>query len=170
MKKALSPILASVVAAVLAVTSMSVSMPINAHAEDGTPSVTAFATADDLRNANNFTLHTDNGSGVARKVNFGKNSERETVKTWYIAGADSDGSLILMCDPENQLDTRAFNEIGEAEYALSDIREYLIGEGISNHFTTQEQGLMKNPILSTYGSDETSDNLYLASGGSLMIL
>lgn len=68
MKKALSPILASVVAAVLAVTSMSVSMPINAHAEEGTPSVTAFATADDLRNANNFTLHTDNGSGVARKV------------------------------------------------------------------------------------------------------
>ena len=44
MKKALSPMLASVVAAVLAVTSMSVSMPINAHAEEGTPSVTAFAT------------------------------------------------------------------------------------------------------------------------------
>lgn len=60
---------------------MAVSMPINAHAEEGTPSVTAFATADDLRNANNFTLHTDNGFGVARKVYFGKNSASETVKT-----------------------------------------------------------------------------------------
>lgn len=166
MKKALSSILASVVAAVLAVTSMSVSMPINAHAEDGTPSVTAFATADDLRNANNFTLHTDNGFGVARKVYFGMNSERDTVKTWYIAGADSDGSLILMCDPANPLVKRVFHTSAYGiQYASSDIREYLIGEGISNHFTTQERGLMKNPTLSTYDSADTADELYLASGG-----
>ena len=164
MKKALSPILASVAAAVLAVTSMAVSMPINAHAEDGTPSVTAFATANDLRNANNFTLHTDNGSGVAQKVYFGKNSTSGTVKTWYIAGADSDGSLILMCDPAKPLGSQVFHTSEETPYAFSAIRNYLNEHGLSDHFTTEEQGLMKNPTLSTDGSDSTSDKLYLASG------
>ena len=158
MKKALSPILASVVAAVLAVTSMSVSMPINAHAEEGTPSVTAFATANDLRNADNFTLHTDNGSGVAQKVKFGDD------KTWYIAGADSDGSLILMCDPAKPLGMRAFQVSGAESYANSDIEKYLRVDALA-FFTTKEQALMKNPTLSTYGSVDTSDKLYLASGG-----
>ena len=165
MKKALSPILASVVAAVLAVTSMSVSMPINAHAEEGTPSVTAFATADDLRNANNFTLHTDNGSGVAQKVYFGKDSTSGTAKTWYIAGADSDGSLILMCDPANPLGSQVFDTSEGTPYASSNIYYYLSGAALAN-FNTVEKDLMKNPTLSADGSAPTSEKLYLASGSN----
>ena len=104
-------------------------------------------------------MHTDNGSGVAQTVKFGNG------KTWYIAGADSDGSLILMCDPANPLCSQVFHTSEETPYAFSAIRDYLNEHGLNDHFINEEQGLMKNPTLSTYWSDDTADKLYLASGG-----
>ena len=49
-----------------------------------TPSITAYATAEQLKDANNFTLCRDYGNGVAQKVNFGTNGS--SAQTWYIAG------------------------------------------------------------------------------------
>lgn len=59
-------------------------------------SVTAFATPEQLMSSDNFALHTDY-TGVAQKVYFGTNGERQ--QTWYIAGSDAADSIVLLCDP-----------------------------------------------------------------------
>ncbi len=60
------------------------------------PSVTAFATPEQLMSSYNFALHTDY-AGVAQKVYFGINGESQ--QTWYIAGSDAADSIVLLCDP-----------------------------------------------------------------------
>lgn len=160
MKKMIKKILGVLMATVLSAASMVVSMPLHAFAAEAPqlPSINKFASPDDLKNANNFTLHSDNGSGSAQKVNFGAG------KTWYIAGADSDGSLILMCDPTNAFPSKAFHSNGTTtKYSDSEIISYLRGTALDN-FTSQEQDLMKNPSIDTPGSDTTSEKLYLGSG------
>jgi len=123
------------------------------------PNVTAFATKAELVNPDNFTLHKDNGSGVAEKVNFGNG------KTWYIAGADKDGSLVLMCDSLNMFDYRVFLaeenydsttyinnekyediEVYANHYGASDIRKYLNGDAL-NEFTDKEKLLITAPVV-----------------------
>lgn len=159
MKKMIKKILGVLMATVLSAASMVVSMPLHAFAAEAPqlPSINKFASPDDLKNANNFTLHSGNGSGSAQKVNFGNG------KIWYIAGTDSDGSLILMCDPTNPLTGMVFHSGGSTIYSDSDVISYLRGTALSN-FTSQEQDLMKNPSLNTPGSAPTSDKLYLGSG------
>ena len=125
------------------------------------PSVTKFATPSEFVDANIFTLHTDNGNGVAQKVNFGNG------KTWYIAGEDGDGSLVLMCDPANSLGSKEF-DYSENSYEDSVIRAFLQGKALDN-FTDEEKALMSSPTVYTgeWGSVDvytTSDELYLAYG------
>ena len=92
---------------VLAVLSMVLTLLIlsafTTEAEAGTgsvaqaPSVTKFAEKSKLVDANNFALYKeDTDTCVAQKVNFGKNDEK--AQTWYIAGQDTDGSLVLVFD------------------------------------------------------------------------
>jgi len=78
---------------------------LTASAEESSataPSVTAFATPEQLMSSDNFALHTDY-SGVPQKVYFGMNGESQQI--WYIAGGedhDGDGkkdSIVLLCDP-----------------------------------------------------------------------
>lgn len=159
MKKMIKKILGVLMATVLSAASMVVSMPLHAFAAEAPqlPSIKNFASPDDLKNANNFTLHSGNGSGSAQKVKFGNG------RIWYIAGTDSDGSLILMCDPTNPLTSMVFHSGWSTIYSDSDVISYLRGIALSN-FTSQEQDLMKNPSLNTPGSATTSDKLYLGSG------
>lgn len=150
------------------------------------PSVTAFATVDDLKDASKFALYKESADSkaVAQKVNFCSR------KTWYIAGADTDGSLVLICDPTTWLGIRAFlaegnyniathinnsqydgKDVFANHYGASDIRGYLNGEAL-NLFSTAEKGMMVEPTIYTYDiknecAYSTSDKLYLAYGNYL---
>ena len=157
MRNILKKVCSVTLATVVSISGMIVSIPINVYAAEAPklPSVEKFASPDDLKNANNFTLHTSNGSGSAQKVSFGN-------ARWYIAGADSDGSLILMSTP-GVYGSKAFHSDGETNtYSDSAIRGYLNDNVLSN-FTPQEKELMKNPSINTTGSATTSDKLHLAS-------
>ena len=66
------------------------------------PSVTAFATPEQLMSSDNFALHSDY-KGVAQKVYFGKNGDSK--QTWYIAGSDADNSIVLLGDPALPMET-----------------------------------------------------------------
>ena len=150
-------------ATMLLASCMFVSLPEAVYAGSQLPSVTRFATPADLVNPNKFTLHTGNGKGVAQKVNFGH-------VPCYIAGKDSDGSLVLMCAPANPLFDNQFN-YDDNRYKGSDIEAYLKNNssGALSYFTDAEVALMISPTVytNTCDSDEiddTSDKLYLAYG------
>lgn len=158
-----------------------------------TPSITAYATAEQLKDADNFTLCTDYGNGVAQKVNFGTNGS--SAQTWYIAGYEEyTKSLVMMCDPKSPLtympflaqskcdygdDGKCYNNSCEGDrkyannYGASDLRAYLTGDALNN-FTTAEQEL----IVNTYNFDnienieskyEIDDKLYAAANGQVDI-
>lgn len=160
-----------------------------------TPSITAYATAEQLKDANNFTLCIENGEGVAQKVNFGTNGS--SAQTWYIAGYDEYAtSLVMMCDPVRPLtympfldrskcdwgdDGKCYNNSCEGDrkyannYGASDLRAYLTGDALNN-FTTAEQGLMVNfeyfydagdPARYSASIYELNDKLYAAANGEL---
>ena len=159
-----------------------------------TPSITAYATAEQLRDANNFTLCTDYGNGVAQKVNFGTNGS--SAQTWYIAGYDKNAtSLVMMCDPERPLtnmpflakgkyyygdDEKYYNNSCEDDrkyannYGASDLRAYLTGDALNN-FTSAEQDLMVNfeyfydagdPANNLASIYELNDKLYAAAAAN----
>lgn len=187
-KRLITRIASAAMATVLSVTGMILSMPVNAYAaeEPKLPSVTTFATPDQLKDTNNFAMYSKNlrRTGVAQKVNFGNGI------TWYIAGADTDGSLVLMCQPFGDVfctmrfsfsigGKRQYNgkEVYVNHYGASDVRIYLTGSDEQNgdgdyaleKFTTAEQALMKETTVYTYDmeNDEiysTSDKLYLPYG------
>ena len=187
-KKLLKSILRVTLVTVLSVSSMILSTPLSVYAdaepEPQLPSVTKFALPEDLKDANNFALR-KNGSAVAQKVNFGN----EIV--WYIAGKDTDDSLVLICEPKKQyFGTHAFLEktkykyydlntyinvskfenkdVYANHYGASDIRNYLLGEAIKK-FSSAEQALMINTTvgnrdIKNRDSYSTLDKLYLADG------
>lgn len=160
-----------------------------------TPSITAYATAEQLKDANNFTLCTDYGNGVAQKVNFGTNGS--SAQTWYIAGYDEGTkSLVMMCDPKRPLtsmpflaegkyyygeDGKCYNNSCEGDrkyannYGASDLRAYLTGDALNN-FTSAEQDLMVNfryfydagnPADNLASFYELNDKLYAAANGKV---
>lgn len=153
-----------------------------------TPSVTAYATAEQLKNANNFTLHTVNGTGVAQKVNFGTNGT--SAQTWYIAGyEDGTKSLVMMCNPEKPFATNkvfqwytsnitsgiqgtytdtAPSEVYANHYGCSVLRAYLTADALNN-FSESEKTLMQNATVYTNDTKNgvtysTADKLYAAYG------
>jgi len=185
-KKGMSVLLA--LALVLSVIGLTGAGVQTVQAVTNEPSVTKFATKDQLTNANNFALHTSRGSGVAQKVYFGKNPDGQ-VQTWYIAGYDNNG-LVLMCDPEKPFGSdQKFHEndsernytVGQGDYAdgspttvlsnhygSSDFRTYLTQTALDK-FTETEKGLMKNTTVYTKDLKNnkiysTSDKLYGAYG------
>ena len=127
------------------------SASVSAYADENAmlPSVTAFATPGELGNPNNFTLHPDNGSGVAQKVHFGPNP---SWNFWYIAGKNADGTLVLMCDPQTPIKmSYQFNESGNGNrYEGSKLQTYLTGEAL-DIFTDEEKGLMADSAIWTEG-------------------
>jgi len=127
-----------------------------------------------------FSLDSD--SSIAGKVNFGKRTD--TVKddnnediqvtssqTWYIAGKNADGTLVLMCDLEKPMKTgQKFNsstsngiydgsEVYANHYGASDLRTYLTSdEGALSNFTSAEQSMMAD--TSIYTNDIKNSNTY----------
>lgn len=153
-----------------------------------TPSVTAYATAEQLKDANNFTLHTENSNGVAQKVNFGTNGT--SAQTWYIAGyEEGTTSLVMMCDPEKPFATdivfqsgtnnitsgiqgtytdTAPTEVYANHYGCSALRAYLTADALDN-FSESEKNLMQNATVYTNDTKKgvtysTEDKLYAAYG------
>ena len=145
------------------------------------PSITTFATETDLTDQDKFTLYRADGVrediGKAQKVYFGKD------KSWYIAGKDTDDSLVLMCDPETPFGEKAFiaedkynsdyinnetyedKEVYANHYGASDLRAYLNGEAL-DVFTEKEKEQIKAPVIYTEDKKNnciyaTADKLYL---------
>ena len=122
------------------------------------PSADAFATPAELKDANNFTLYSEYGSGKAQKVKF------TNYYYWYIAGADRDGSLVLMCNPSDPLSNRTFDDNENmTRYSESGIRSSLDSFVTGGSFTSEEQALMNGPTIYT-NAGSTADKLYLAYG------
>ena len=165
------------------------------NAEENTSvstSVTTFATPDQLVSSDNFALHGDY-TGVAQKVNFGKNGSSQ--QTWYIAGSDADNSIVLLCDPAKPMSTTAMFEnddtnnktyvagwgnyepaLGEGtevypnHYGASDLRVTLKTlETNTSVFTLSEQSMMQETMIYTNdiknsSTYSTTDRLYAAYG------
>lgn len=117
--------------------------------------------------------------GREQKVYFGKDiGEYTGAQSWYIAGKNSDGTLVLMCDinmplRSSQVFLKNYYARGENgiwvfyyddtvqnyanDYEVSDIRKYLISnileDGVTQgplaKFTTREQELMCSPNIYT---------------------
>jgi len=157
------------------------------------PSVTAYATTKQLKDANYFTLSDENGTGAVQKVYFG--SRGTGKQTWYIAGYDAEtSSLILLCDPSKPLlsnlafDTttggKAFKTewgckydantylamVDSNHYGGSSIRQKLLKRIVNTAvFTTAEQGRLKSVKVYTMDGDmgyTVTDKAYLPAYSS----
>ena len=163
-------------------------MPLNAmevKAAEGTqPSVTAYATKDQLMTA--FTPDSNGTATTVGKLVFGKNSS-EAPQEWYILGKDTgvsgDNTIIFAASPIAT--NREFNSdtsdktydsttVYANHYGASDLREALKGmaDGSdTSYFTPAEQGLMNATTVTTNdtkngGTYTTTDKLYaLAADG-----
>lgn len=159
--------------------------------DDNTLNVTAYATAEQLKDNANFALSASY-SGTAKKVAFGQDGSGNT-QYWYIAGADPDtqanGGLVLLAETplvKEKFQTIAstiYNEKIEGtyegaktqavfpnHYGSSNVRDILQGlEKDSKYFSVAEQDLMQETTVFTYdrknnSTYSTTDKLYLAYG------
>lgn len=164
---------------------------LTASAEESSataPSVTAFATPEQLMSSDNFALHSDTGSGVAQKVYFGTNGSNK--QTWYIAGSDADNSIVLLCDSRLPLATgkvfedstanktyddnwgctydSAPSEVYSNHYGASDFRLTTLKGLETGAFTETEQSMMLETTVYTNDRTDsnysTTDTLYAAYG------
>lgn len=159
--------------------------------DDNTLNMTAYATAEQLKDNANFAL-SSSYNGVAKKVAFGQDGSGNT-QYWYIAGADPDtetnGGLVLLA--ETPLAKEKFQTIASTiyndkiegtyegaktqavfpnHYGSSTVRDVLQSlEKDSKYFSTAEQDLMQETTVFTYdrknnSTYSTTDKLYLAHG------
>ncbi len=169
---------------------LSVTMKAKAK-DDNTLNMTAYATAEQLKDNANFAL-SSSYNGVAKKVAFGQDGSGNT-QYWYIAGADPDtetnGGLVLLA--ETPLAKEKFQTIASTiyndkiegtyegaktqavfpnHYGSSTVRDVLQSlEKDSKYFSTAEQDLMQETTVFTYdrknnSTYSTTDKLYLAHG------
>ena len=156
------------------------------------PSVTAFATKDQLMTAFNPDSN-GNATTIGRLV-FGKKSDGTTAQEWYILGADSgvtrDNTIIFAASPiatnqvfNSSISNKTFDssfgvyasnpsEVFANHYGASDLRVALQGMATNiSYFTTAEQGLMNPTTVTTKDTMNsatytTTDKLYaLAADG-----
>lgn len=159
--------------------------------DDNTLNVTAYATAEQLKDNANFALSASY-KGTAKKVAFGQDGSGNT-QYWYIAGADPDtktnGGLVLLAETplaKEKFQTIAstiYNEKIEGtyegaktqavfpnHYGSSNVRDILQSlEKDSKYFSAAEQDLMQETTIFTYdrknnSTYSTTDKLYLAHG------
>lgn len=153
------------------------------------PSKAQFATQAEL-----LTLFDLDGStpATAQKVYFGQ-SLISTEQTWYIAGTDTNGGLVLMCDAARPLTYQQFvnngdirdkvydggwgctyqnnpSEVYSNHYGASNLRVWLKGAEVnSNYFSLEEQTKMQTTTITTNDTKNnttytTTDKLYAAYG------
>lgn len=194
-KKGMALVLSLVMAAGLVPAMSGGANTVQAATGSGTePSVTAFATKDQLMTA--FTPDANGTATTKGKLVFGKNSDGN-LQEWYILGADSgvsggkDNTIIFAASPiatnqmfnSNLISNKPFDssfgvyasnpsEVFENHYGASDLRVALQGMATNiSYFTKVEQGLMNPTTVTTKdkmnsATYTTTDKLYaLAADG-----
>ena len=192
-KKGMALVLSLVMAAGLVPAMPGGADTVQAATGTGTePSVTAFATKDQLMTA--FNPDSNGNATTIGRLLFGKNSSGN-AQEWYILGADSgvtgDNTIIFAASPiatkkafENDWQryktydssfgvyTSNPTDVSPNHYGASDLRAVLKGmTGGSNtsYFTTAEQGLMNLTTVTTKDEKNnvtytTTDKLYALQG------
>ncbi|MDD6042540.1 MAG: DUF6273 domain-containing protein, partial [Eubacteriaceae bacterium] len=160
----------------------------------GTPSVTAYATKEQLKDGT-FAPNANGTANNIGKLVFGKKSDGTTPQEWYILGKDDgvtgDNTIIFASDPmgsnskfNSDTSDKTYNysagtgygdtdgsiEVYANHYGASDLRAALQGMETSN-FTEAEQNLMNDTTVTTNDTMNsttytTTDKLYaLAADG-----
>jgi hypothetical protein len=142
----------------------------SADTSTNSPSVTKFATPEQLVDSSNFSLYREANaetSAVAQKVYFGTNEGK--AQGWYIAGAeDSNGDgntdLVLVCDALNPLEKRIFNSgTDEVSYTGENTGTYVNGETpetvYTNHYGTSEIRAYLNSLVGSTSSLFTASQI-----------
>lgn len=156
---------------------------VQAATGEGTqPSVTAFATKDQLM-GDTFKPDADGNATTIGKLVFGKKSDGTTAQEWYILGKDTgvsgDNTIIFAASPiatgqkfNSNTNSKIYNyeanagygdnlgniEVYPNHYGASDLRVALQGMATNtSYFTTAEQGLM-NPTTVTTKDTKNKDS------------
>ena len=158
------------------------------------PSVTAYATKDQLMTA--FTPDANGTATTKGKLVFGKKSDGTTAQEWYILGKDTgvsgDNTIIVAASPiargqkfnsdmsykndENLWSDCVYSEatitkVYANHYGASELRDTLQGMATNtSYFTSAEQGLMNATTVTTKDTKNssvtytTTDKLYALQG------
>ena len=158
------------------------------------PSVTAYATKDQLMTA--FTPDANGTATTKGKLVFGKKSDGTTAQEWYILGKDTgvsgDNTIIVAASPiargqkfnsdiSNKNDENLWSDCVYSEatitevyanhYGASELRDTLQGMATNtSYFTSAEQGLMNATTVTTKDTKNssvtytTTDKLYALQG------
>ncbi len=169
-------------------------MIVRAISEGGTSSVTAFATPEQLMDAECFTLaNEDSSKNKVGYINFGKDANSNEMK-WYIVGKDKgieEDNVVLFATTsygtvvfeEDYLNNKIFDEnwgcvytsevleVCANQYGASDVRLVTLKsiENDAEYFSVSEQNLMNETAVSVTDLMNNleyviTDKLYLANG------
>lgn len=137
-------------------------VPITAVAAGGAPSLSSFATKNQL-----MTEYMPGSDGKATNIGklvFGKNNDNEPQE-WYILGKDTgvSGDNVAVFTSNYMSSSQTFNPNPNKKYSGSKLRTALNNMATSN-FTPAEQAMMNATTVKT-DDYTTSDKLYPLAGG-----
>ena len=140
-------------------------VPITAVAAGGAPSLSSFATKDQLMTE--YMTGSDGKATNIGKLVFGKNKNNEPQE-WYILGKDTgvSGDNVAVFTSKYISSSQVFNSSPNKRYSGSELRKALNNMATSN-FTSAERGMMNATTVKT-DDYTTSDKLYPLTGDTLL--
>ena len=140
-------------------------VPITAVAAGGAPSLSSFATKDQLMTE--YMTGSDGKATNIGKLVFGKNKDNEPQE-WYILGKDTgvSGDNVAVFTSKYISSSQVFNSSPNKRYSGSELRKALNNMATSN-FTSAERGMMNATTVKT-DDYTTSDKLYPLTGDTLL--
>ena len=140
-------------------------VPITAVAAGGAPSLSSFATKDQLMTE--YMTGSDGKATNIGKLVFGKNNDNEPQE-WYILGKDTgvSGDNVAVFTSKYISSSQVFNSSPNKRYSGSELRKALNNMATSN-FTSAERGMMNATTVKT-DDYTTSDKLYPLTGDTLL--
>ena len=137
-------------------------VPITAVAAGGAPSLSSFATKNQLMTE--YMTGSDGKATNIGKLVFGKNNDNEPQE-WYILGKDTgvSGDNVAVFTSNYMSSSQTFNPNPNKKYSGSKLRTALNNMATSN-FTPAEQAMMNATTVKT-DDYTTSDKLYPLAGG-----
>ena len=137
-------------------------VPITAVAAGGAPSLSSFATKNQLMTE--YMTDSDGKATNIGKLVFGKNNDNEPQE-WYILGKDTgvSGDNVAVFTSKYMSSSQVFNPNPNKKYSESKLRTALNNMATSN-FTSAEQAMMNATTVKT-DDYTTSDKLYPLGGG-----
>ena len=140
-------------------------VPITAVAAGGAPSLSSFATKDQLMTE--YMTDSDGKATNIGKLVFGKNKDNEPQE-WYILGKDTgvSGDNVAVFTSKYISLSQVFNSSPNKRYSGSELRKALNNMATSN-FTSAERGMMNATTVKT-DDYTTSDKLYPLTGDTLL--